>query len=315
MSNPCNANASSYDGCILEDYIVQLSKTNSCLLPFYKMQINYDIEYCETFESGLESLESFQNLSVSCLSPCLLVIPDLTLQLEDNYLTNAVTRYIFYKRINSGEKTGLYLSLPKEITHIESKHEYSFISALEDFWEVAGLFLGISVYGCVYLLSHAFNWIVKQSGLQKFTWKYWRVFSKVAVVCVSFGFIIWILVVFISKYTSYPQGTHVQLESGIPNMSMAFCSSKNMFTANKTEFWEVGSNIRSKILYIEAMNSDGIWSSIWNISLPAADDENIFKTIVFPSNNNTLQFCHSYDLQTFSDLRKVTFTPNLTSYN
>jgi hypothetical protein len=254
-------------------------------------------------------LESFQNLSVSCLSPCLLVIPDLTLQSEDNYLTNAVTRYIFYKRINSGEKTGLYLSLPKEITNIESKHEYSFISALEDFWEVAGLFLGISVYGCVYLLSDAFSWIVQLSGLHKLAWKYWRVISKMIVVFASLCLIAWIFLVFICKYTSYPMHAQVQMEKSVPNMSMAFCSPIKMahFATNKTELWKFGSDIRNKISDFSVMNSDGIWRSIWNVNITTVAERNILQTIVFPSNNHTLQFCHNFELQTFSNLRKVKF--------
>jgi hypothetical protein len=52
------------------------------------------------------------------------------------------------------------------------------------------------------------------------------------------------------------------------------------------------------------------WINIWNSSFTNGTDETlIFSEIIFPLNNLTLQFCHSYSLQAHPLLKKVTLIP------
>jgi hypothetical protein len=80
-------------------------------------------------------------------------------------------------------------------------------------------------------------------------------------------------------------------------------------------FWQESSNIRNKVSSFDIMNSAGEWINIWNSSLSNGTDETlIFSETIFPLNNVTLQFCHSYNLQGHPLLKKVTLKPmpNLT---
>jgi hypothetical protein len=57
------------------------------------------------------------------------------------------------------------------------------------------------------------------------------------------------------------------------------------------------------------MYSTGEWINIWNSSFSNGTETLIFSEIIFPLNNQTLQFCHSYDLQAHPLLKKVTIKP------
>ena len=127
-SNPCNENASAYDTCIRDQYMDQLIRTNSCLLPFLAQRHGKEISYCNNYEHATKSLNIFQNVSSSCLISCLLVIPDLSLQLEDQYLINSLTRNFF---ANSGDRKGLFLLLPRDINFIESQNVYTPLTVLD----------------------------------------------------------------------------------------------------------------------------------------------------------------------------------------
>ena len=127
QSNQCNDNASDYDSCIMEQYIEKLSETDSCILwfviqPAGKTKINY----CDNYKDATKSLQYFQIVSSSCLRPCLLVIPDLTLQLEDQYLSNNLANPTLKPRAQNG----LYLLLPKDVNIIKSQNVYTLFSAL-----------------------------------------------------------------------------------------------------------------------------------------------------------------------------------------
>jgi hypothetical protein len=76
-------------------------------------------------------------------------------------------------------------------------------------------------------------------------------------------------------------------------------------------FWQESSDIRNKVSSFDIMDSTGEWINIWNSSFSNSTDETlIFSEIIFPLNNQTLQFCHSYDLQAHPLLEKVTIKQN-----
>jgi hypothetical protein len=80
-------------------------------------------------------------------------------------------------------------------------------------------------------------------------------------------------------------------------MSLALCRSKYMTIYNyqsksfhsvtkDTNFWQDGLDLQKKITSIEIMNAKGDWMTIWDL----ANSTDIFSKIIFPLNNQTLQF-------------------------
>ena len=305
-SNPCHKNSTAYDSCIQNNYLNQIFRTNSCLLPFLRQTSKFN--YCNTFESGMKSLALYQNISLSCLNPCILLIPELTLQLENQYITNSLTQYTFYtKFMNTHGKSGLFISLPKDFEFIQSKFIYSAFYAIGDFLSIACLLFGISAFGFLMQIHKFANWTSNIVGLQMSRFKFIMNIFKVIVGFASSGLILWILIVFITKYASFPIETHVDLEARIPNLSLAFCNSKNMTldASRKIEVWKNETDVQKKISKFEIMNSAGNWITLWKRSFSQMTDMNIFTSIIFPLTNQTLQFCQILDLQLFPDLNKV----------
>jgi hypothetical protein len=311
-SQPCNENASVYDKCVFDEYLAKLSRTNSCLLPFLPQHFAPEISYCNNFSLAIKSLKQFQNLSSTCIASCQLVITDLSIQLEDQYLSNSLTRSIF---ANTGERQSLYLLLPKNVNFIESKQYYTLFSALAEFLGIAGLFFGISAFSfaniVIAALDKLFHIIHSHSNMFKF-W-YLKTSFLILFGLTSLGIVLWILIEFIEKYLSYPVGSHVTLVAGIPYMSMALCRSKYMTTYNfwnksyqsiteDIDFWLDGVDIRTKIIYLSAMNTNGDWTYIWDTSI---FDERIFSKLTFPLDNQTLQFCDIIELHNYKNLAKV----------
>ncbi len=228
QSNPCNESATLYDQCVLNEYLDSLARTNSCLLPFIRKQPDQQINYCVNYKNDMDSLKIFQNSSQTCLRSCFLVIPDLSLQLEDQFLKNSLTQlYLFDPDI-----VGLFLLFPNEVELIESKVIYSLYTALANILGVAGLFFGISAFGCLDIITAGLSKAGKMIGTNIPGFTHLKTFFMIMFGILSTGLVIWILIVFIEKYASSPVETHIASDLGIPPMALAFCLSKNFIEYN-----------------------------------------------------------------------------------
>ncbi len=305
-SNPCETNAEAYDLCLQDQYLDLLLKTNSCLLPFLKQQHYKSIPFCVTVESGFNALALFQQMPFSCLTPCLLFYAELTLRSEDKYITNSLTRYAFIN-MNIAERSGLFIHLPKDINLIESKFDYSLFSSIANFLGVAVLFFEISAFSCFESMKDFLCLTANVINVKIRTHKYVKDIFFVAFILVCAVLIISILVVFTSRYTSSPTETYVSLQAELPNISLSFCSSKNatQLVNKKISMWGEAADIRKQLSNVLIMNSDGKWSTVWNSSISKTRGEHIFKGFIFPLNNQTLQFCQTFDLQSYPGLTKV----------
>jgi hypothetical protein len=309
--NHCEINAEAYDFCFQDHYLDLLMKTNSCLLPFLEQQHYKSIPLCETLETGLNALTLFQQTSFSCLTPCLLVYAELMLQSEDKYISNSLTRYTFPRIIkNVAERRGLFIRLPKDIKLMASKFDYSLFSSITNFIGVAGLFFGISAFSCIESLKDFLSLTANMINVKIRTHKNVEIIFCVTFISVCSVLIISILVVSFSKYLSSPTDTSVSLEAELPNIALSFCSSNNTaHLINKTiSVWGEAADIRKQLSNVLIMDLDGIWSTVWNSSILKTQDESIFKSFVFPFNNQTLQFCRTFDLQSYPGLTKVRVT-------
>jgi hypothetical protein len=300
--NPCQTEAEKYDVCIQNQYLELLRKTNSCLLPFLKQQSEQFITYCETLESGFKALTLYQKTLYSCPTPCLLVYADLTLQNEEKYITNYLTRYSFTKAKDITEESGLFIHLPREIELIESQFNYSLFSSIANFLGVACLFFGLSAFGCFEYVKDSLTWTANIINFKIRTNKFVKIIFFVTLLLASTILIILILVVFIRRYLSLPTDTNVALTEELPNMSMSFCSSSNITQlGNGTiKMWREAADIRKQVSDFSVINIDGKPSIVWDKSFPISFDERIFKSIIFPLNNKTLQFCKTYDLHSYA---------------
>jgi hypothetical protein len=307
-ANPCEPNAETFDLCIQNQYFDLLLRTNSCLLPFLKQQHNKCIPFCETLESGLHALAMFQQTSTSCLTPCLLVYADLTLQSEEKYISNSLTRYPF-KIIarNIAERRGLFIRLPKDIKLMESKFDFSLFSSITNFLGVAGLFFGISAFGCLKSIKDFLSWTANMLNLKFRRRKYVKTISFVTLVLASTVLLLLILIVFISRYISFPTDTYVALETKLPDFSLSICNSKyrTQLAIGNISMWRESADIRKQLSSFLIMDLDGKWSMVWNSSFLKTQDKSIFKSFVFPLNNQTLQFCQTFNLSSYHGLTKV----------
>ena len=305
QSNQCNENASAYDSCIMEQYIDKLSETDSCILWVVAQPAGKkEIHYCDNYKDAIQSLQYFQNASSSCLTLCLLVISDLTLQLEDQYLSNNLA-------FRARPQNSLYLLLPKDVNIVKSQNVNTLFSALAQFLGIAGLFFGISVIGFADSMVKTFVKVGNKIGFRFYNNKYLNNCLMAVLALVLLALVIWIIIVFISKYTSFPVETNVALVTGSPPMVMALCRSKYITQNNGSSvtedlsFWQDGVNIRKKIYNLSIMNSVGEWNSIWDSSMPTIQASELFSRIIFPLDNQTVQFCDMIDLQQYQDLIKV----------
>jgi hypothetical protein len=234
QSNPCNENATLYDQCILNEYLDSLAQTNSCLLPFIRKQPDQQINYCASYNNGMNSLRIFQNSSQTCQRSCFLVIPVLTLQLEDQLLKNSLTK----SNVFDPEVVGLFLLFPNEVELIETKFIYSLYTALANILGVAGLFFGISAFGCLDIITAGLTKAGKMVGTNIPGFSHLKTCLMIMFGISSTGLVTWILIVFIEKYASSPVETQMAADPGIPRMALAFCLSKNFIEYNSTS--EVG---------------------------------------------------------------------------
>ncbi len=291
---------------MLDQHHDLLLRTNSCLLPFLKQQHGQSIPYCDTLDTGLNALALFQKTSFSCLTPCILVYADLTLKSEDKYITNILTRYMFVGIKNTGERSGLFIHLPRDIELIDSILEYSLFSSIANFLGVASLFFGLSMFGCYESLMDFICWTVNKINLKTKKNKYIKTIPLATLIFTSTILLIITLAVFFSHYISSPTDKYVSIDAELPNISLSFCSSNNEAQLVNEKFYTLcATDLRKQISNFLIMNSLRKWSTVWNSSFPASEDENIFKSVIFPSNNHTLQFCKTIDLQSYPGLIKV----------
>jgi hypothetical protein len=307
-SNQCETNTEAYDLCLQDQYLDILLRTNSCLLPFLKQQHYKNITFCETLESGFQSLALFQQTSFSCPTPCLLVYADLMLQSEDKYISNSLTRYTFPHIIkNVAERRGLFIRLPQDIKLMESKFDFSLFSSITNFLAVAGLFFGISASGCLVSIKDFLSWTANKINLKINTHKYVKTICLVTLVLVSTILLLLILIVFIRQYISFPTDTYFALETKLPDFSLSICNSENVtqLAIGNISMWRDSADIRKQLSDFSIMDLEGKWSSVWNSSILKTQDRSIFKSFVFPLNNQTLQFCQTFDLWSYPGLTKV----------
>jgi hypothetical protein len=292
-----------------DQYLDLLLRTNSCLLPFLKQQHYKSIPFCETLESGFNALALFQQTSFSCLTPCLLVYADLTLQSEDKYLTNSLTRYAFPIK-NTAERSGLFIHLPKDIEIMESKFDFSIFSSITNLLGVAGLFFGISAFGCIESIKDFLSWTANMINVKIRTHKYVKTICLVTLLLTSTVLLLLILIVFISQYISSPTNTFVSLETNLPDFSLSICNSKSItqLAIGNISMWKESADMRKQVSLFLIMDFDGKWNTIWDSSISNTQDESIFKRVVFPLNNQTLQFCQTFNLQSYPGLTKVRVT-------
>jgi hypothetical protein len=217
----------------------------------------------------------------------------------------------------SKDRKSLHLLLPGYASYIESRHDYTLLSALAEFFGIAGLFFGMSAYGCISsIMSTISAWSQFTSFQHMSKCSFMKRYFMKALCFTLLGLVLWIITGLVSKFISYPVASQVTLVKDIPPMAIAVCRSKYMTSFNyrnksfhsvttDTIFWEDGFNLQKKITSIKIMNSKGDWMTIWAIMQPTLISPMIFSKIIFPLNNQTLQFCDIFDLEQYQDSAKV----------
>jgi hypothetical protein len=214
---------------------------------------------------------------------------------------------MFGKIKNIGERSGLFIHLPRDIELMESKFDYSLFSSIANFLGVAGLFFGLSAFGCFASMEDFMAWTVNKINFKIRKHKYVKTVCLVTLLLVSTVLILLILIVFISRYISSPTDTYVALETKLPDFSLSICNSTSMtqLAIGNISMWRESADIRKQLSTFLFMDFDGKWNTVWNSSFPRTSDISIFKSVIFPLNNQTLQFCKTLDLLSYPSLTKV----------
>jgi hypothetical protein len=193
---------------------------------------------------------------------------------------------------------------------MESKFDFSLFSSISNFLGVAGLFFGISAFGCLAAIKDFFSWTASMINLKIRIHKYIKTICLVTLLLASSVLLLSILIVFIIQFISFPTDTYVALETKLPDFSLSICNSENVtkLAIGNISMWRDSADIRKQLSSFLIMDLDGKWSTVWDSSILKTQDESIFKSFVFPLNNQTLQFCQTFDLQPYPGLTKVVIT-------
>ena len=149
----CDLTKDVYDTCLHKQ---RMEASDNCTLPFFDANIT---STCSTFEDGSKAMQMISNMEEHCLPPCV--------QFKASIVENPVlftvsknnSRYLQYNYqlligAHFGFKDevfnkGYFIHLPKYISYRKSSHNYDAISYVAEFAGWAGLFLGLSLSGCL----------------------------------------------------------------------------------------------------------------------------------------------------------------------
>jgi hypothetical protein len=137
--------------------------------------------------------------------------------------------------------------------------------------------------------------------------KYVKTICLVTLLLATTVLLLLILIVFISRYISFPTDTHIDLDTKLPDFSMSICNSENVtqLAIGNISMWRESADIRKQLSIFSIMDLNGKWNTIWNSSILKTQDKSLLKSFIFPLNNQTLEFCQTFDLKSYPGLKKV----------
>ncbi len=307
----CDEDMFGFDACVLQ--AVQDSDP-PCILPFQNWTLHADMRnrMCQTHPEGYTSFQHFQRTSDTCKVPC------TQLNNDYNYFMPQYLRamYLPYVQHNEVKVFGYYLYLPSAVKVSRASPSYGFITFIAEMAGWYNLFLGGSIFAMWEVLGAemVLTAIAKSQGKIAQVLSQWR---NSLYILVSSAILLYIFIDCITLLFLNPVGSSTLLTNFIAQgLSLSIClpqhtsSIDKSFTkvdvANSTAFWVNGNNLSSKIFEISATMQDGTVLSIWNRNQSLAVKERTpFSIFNIVSSTQSVDFCHTVDLSTVSEILGV----------
>ncbi len=306
----CDEDLYGFDACVLQ---AVSASDPSCILPFQNWTLHGDMEnrICQTNPEGYISFRRFQRTSDACKVPC------TQLNTVFNYYTPQYLRAMYLSEVRpNNDNIRYYLYLPRTIKVSRASPSYGFITFIAEMAGWYNLFLGGSIFAMWEVLGAemVLAAIAKIQGKLAQVLSQWR---NSLYILVSSAILLYIFIDCISLLFLNPVSSSTLLTNFIAQgLSLSICLPQHTsaidksFTivdvANSTTFWVNGNNLSSKIFEISATMQDGTVLSIWNRNQSLAVKERTpFSIFNILSSTQSVDFCHTVDLSTVSEILEV----------
>ena len=272
---------------------------NNCIPPFW-MQLQ-NISNCTIHAA----FNIFQTSPEECLIPCS--------QIKVNIKQNPVDWLYILVNPKLPINTvipGYYLTIPSHILYSEMQESYTAISFIAEFGGWAGLFLGVSVIGFFEFIMGKFTKTSQHRFWKKIVSLTFMLSKLSCVSCVAY-----ILIVSCNKIMNREKKLDVNINEGLPNVSILFCSNENVFSisaldgnlsyvGHSSSFWQNATRLREKIEKMVLIFENGEETTVYE----SANDvhyENYYTSFITPRYKTFLEVCHSLDLKYWTKIKTM----------
>ena len=296
----CQDGLETYDLC--SEMTIRKRWENNCIPPFLiKLQ---NISNCTMHAA----FNIFQTSPEECLIPCS--------QIKVNIKQNPVDWLYILVNPKLPINTvipGYYLTIPSYILYSEMQESYTAISFIAEFGGWAGLFLGVSVIGVFEFIMNKFSNISPHSLLKKLTSTSFMLLKLACASCVIF-----ILITSCKKLINKEKELNVKIQEGIPDLSISFCSVKNVYAVpflranlsyigNHSSFWYNATSLSEKlkrlVLILENGKKITVYDSFFTIL-----NRYKFDTMITAKYESYLETCHTLNLKHWTNIKTIQFT-------
>ena len=311
----CDSARDLYDTC-LHNKRIEASK--NCTLPFFDANLTLT---CGTFQEGAMAMEMISNLAEDCLLPCVqfetkIVENPILYAVSNNYsydtsYPNLIGAHATIKDGGYEFNLGYFIHLPKYISYRKSSHNYDAISYVAEFAGWAGLFLGLSLSGCLFvILDYLQSFKPLDLSLRMFIK---GIMFLVYILCMTY--LAYLTVTLVSKLMENRLATSISLEESEADFDLTIC--KTHIIRKQVDIVHNGVlNVEFRSLITESVYSE--WNKLTSkismmvITTEDGEVENIdpvtfenVSQVNLPLTNGTMDFCHTIDLSFFQEIEKI----------
>ena len=311
----CNPAKDIYDTCLHNYWMENL---DNCTLPFYDANIT-STRTCSTFEDGSKAMQMISNMEEHCLPPCVqfeanivenpvlfTVSKNISRYLQENYQLLIGAHFGFKDEVFN---QGYFINLPKYIPYRKSSQNYDAISYVAEFAGWAGLFLGLSLSGCLLVILRYLQSLKPFNQLLRMCIK--GIMFLVYILCLAY--LTYLTVTLVSKLMENRLATSISLEKSKVDFDLTVCTTqiireKVKIIRDGANTWEFRPFIRESYT-----NWNNLTSMVSKVTIFTGEgEENIEPKLLeasskvnLPLTIGTMDFCHTIDLSSFNEIEKI----------
>ena len=309
QTRTCDLDKAVYDTCLLDYWI---KNSDNCTLPFF---YSNQTTTCRTFKEGEMALKTMFQLGAECLQPCvqfeMKIVETPVLYTDSRNFSlilyqSQIGAHLSHTKLHAGDTLDGYLVyLPKFISYRKSGHDYDGVSYVAEFAGWAGLFLGVSLSGGLFVILQHIQSLKPLDWLLQMCIK--GIMFMIYILCMVF--LAYLTVTLVSKLMDNCLSTSISLEETKVDFALTVCATHIIREAKNSDRHTYHSII-TDILYSKWNN---LSSKISKISISANGVENVFdpedlgrvSQINLPLTIGTVDFCHTINLSFFERIDKI----------